>query len=148
MFTGKRRTCRGAKFRSRGKDLPLTSTRETSSRVFKYFSYQICLPGIVECATNGNGDCIKQRPPMGSWRGNYTTDSRQVFQVPLVFRFSSFEKEGKKKERNIEYRLKIFNDRAQPLNASISIKRGCFELSWNDNFQLYAEGKKKEAKIE
>lgn len=62
--------------------------------------------------------------------------------------FLELRKRRKKKERNIEYRLKIFNDRTQPLNASISIKGGCFELSWNDNFQLYAEGKKKEAKIE
>lgn len=124
----KRRTCRGAKFRSRGKDLPLTSTRETSSRVFKYFSYQICLlPGIVECATNGNGDCIKQRPPMGSWRGNYTTDLETTF-PSINSRFVSRASKNKKKKERKKHRLKIFNDRAQPLNASISIKGGCFEL--------------------
>lgn len=45
----------------------------------------------------------------------------------LVFRSSRASKNKKKKERK-KHRLKIFNDRAQPLNASISIKGGCFEL--------------------
>lgn len=44
-------------------DLPLTSTKK-----FKSLSTLgiRCLPGIVECATNGNG-CIKQQPAVVQW---------------------------------------------------------------------------------